>query len=207
MADALSRRHSLFSMLETEFLSFDNSNEFYEKDVVFSSIFSECHRGASKDFYLVNQYLFKVKRLCILQVSLRESLIKEHLYWPHIWKHINNHCKSCIACMKAKSKVQHHSLYTHLPIPFMPWVDISMDFVLGLPRTRKGGDSIFMVVDRFSKMVHFISCHKVDDATYIGNLFFKKNVRLHGIPRNIVGDFVGEAWNQTSLLYNLLPPT
>ena len=63
-----------------------------------------------------------------------------------------------------------------------------MDFVLGLPKTRGGRDSILMVVDHFSKMAHFIACTKVGNASHVVGLYFEHVVRLHGIPRTIVLD-------------------
>jgi len=54
----------------------------------------------------------------------------------------------------------------------MPWDDISMDFIMALPRTPRGKDVMMVVVDRFSKMAHFIACHKSNEATYIMDHFF-----------------------------------
>ena len=90
------------------------------------------------------------------------SVLQEHFYWPSMKRDVNRICDKCVTCRLAKSKVQPHGLYTPLPIPETPWTDISMDFVLGLPKNKYGRDSIFVVVDRFSKMAHFIPCHKTE---------------------------------------------
>ena len=76
-------------------------------------------------------------------------MLQEHFYWPHKKHDVHKFCEHCIVCKQSKSSVMSHGLYSPLPIPEYPWTDLSMDFVLGLPRTRNGKDSIFVVVDRF----------------------------------------------------------
>jgi hypothetical protein len=209
VADALSRRYALVSTLNAKLLGFEYVKELYVNDDDFATVFGACEKAAFGKFYRLDGYLFRENRLCVPNSSMRELLVREahggglmghfgvrktldvlheHFFWPKMKRDVERVCARCVTCRQAKSRVLPHGLYTPLPVPSAPLVDISMDFVLGLPRSWKGRDSIFVVVDRFSKMTHFISCHKTDDATHIADLFFREIVRLHGVPRSIVSD-------------------
>jgi len=77
-------------------------------------------------------------------------------------------------CKKAKSKVLPRGLYTPLPVPNEPWVEISMDFVLGLTRSTKGRDSTFVVVDKFQKWHILFLVTKLIMLFMLQNCFSKK---------------------------------
>ena len=84
--------------------------------------------------------------------------------------------------------MQLNGLYTPMPIPGAAWVDISMDSVLGLPRSKWGRDSIFVDMDRFSKIAYFFPNHKIDNATHVADLFFLEIVCLHAMPKTVVSN-------------------
>ena len=181
VVNALSRRYSLLNVLEVQYLGFDHIKEIYKDDLDFSLIYQECLKGGTKTFSSIMVFFSKEKDFVFPKGLLRQSLVREaheggllghfgvaktldtlheHFFWPHMCKSVHNFSEKCIECRKTKSKVQSHGLYTPLPIPTMHWVDISMDFILGLPKTTKGMDSIFVVVNRFSEMAHFIHATK-----------------------------------------------
>ncbi|GJW92757.1 putative reverse transcriptase domain-containing protein [Tanacetum coccineum] len=184
-ADALSRRSGLLVTMQVDVPGLDVIRDMVTVDPYFLVVLQGVQAGEKPDFFLHDGFLFKGNQLCIPDSSLRLQIIKElhsegHVgrdrtlqlvqasyFWPTMRKEVDRYVKRCRVCQVSKGTTTNAGLYMPLPVPLQPWVDISMDFVLGLPRTQRGNDSIFVVVDRFSKMVHFIPCKKTTDAVNV----------------------------------------
>ena len=223
VADALSMRHTMLATFHAIVPGFAAFTDLYANDPYFGRIWSDIETRVHADFVCQDGYLFRGDKLCVPQGSWRLQIIQElhnegHVgrdrtiqlvldsyYWPTLRRDVARFVERCVVCQSSKGHASNGGLYMPLPVPTQPWTDISMDFILGLPRTQRGHDSIFVVVDRFSKMAHFIPCKKTTDAVTVAQLFFRDVYRLHGLPLSIVSDrdsrFLSHFWR---MLWRLL---
>ena len=110
-------------------------------------------------------------------------------YWPNMLKSVKRYCQRCTVCQKTKPETTgQRGLFSPLPIPEGRWTDISLDFVTGVPRCKNGHDMILVVVDRFTKMAHFIPTRKTATAEQCAKLMVDNCFKLHGIPKRMVSD-------------------
>nr|GEX39167.1 hypothetical protein [Tanacetum cinerariifolium] len=128
-----------------------------------SEIWSKCDNGPFQQFSKLDDYLFKGARLCISLCSLREAIIleghagglaghfgrdktlallREQFYWPKMERDVNRLLERCRTCHIAKTHSSNAGLYTLLSVLVALWEDVSLDFVLGLPRTQRAKDSV-----------------------------------------------------------------
>ena len=86
------------------------------------------------------------------------ELVAPDCWWPGLRRTVETFVRSCDTYCRAKTpKHLPHDLLQPLPVPDGPWKSISVDFIVELPPSQ-GYDAILVVVDRFSKMAHFIPC-------------------------------------------------
>jgi hypothetical protein len=125
--------------------------------------------------------------------------LKEFYWWPNMKKHIADFVASCPVCQQVK--VEHQKPAGPLqPLLILQWKwkDITMDFVSGLPRGKKGNDVIWVIVDRLTKSALFLPMKMTDPIDKLARLYVNEVVRLHGVPLSIVSDrdprFTSRLW-------------
>ena len=126
------------------------------------------------------------------------ELVKRHFYWPGMVKDVEDFVRSCDICQRTKKITQAPAgLLQPIPPPNRPWEEITMDF-MSMEETSRGFNSIAVVIDRLSKMGHFIKTRKDITAKQFAQQFIDEVVQLHGLPKKIISDrnprFTSEFW-------------
>ncbi|WVZ49934.1 hypothetical protein U9M48_001249 [Paspalum notatum var. saurae] len=107
--------------------------------------------------------------------------LSQKFRWKGMKADVTNHVKQCDVCQRVKADHQKPAgLLQPLPIPAWKWDEVGMDFVTGLPNTKKGNDSICVIVDRLTKTAHFIPVKTTHGGAKLAQLYIENVVRLHG---------------------------
>jgi len=136
------------------------------------------------------------------------ELIRRNFWWPKMNERLIDFVRSCLECQKNKSS--HHAPYglsSPLELPYAPWQSIAMDFIMELPQSE-GCDQLCVIVDRFTKMAHFIPL-KEKTALDLARIFAKEIWKNHGLPTDIVSDrdsrFTSEVWREFLKILDIRP--
>jgi hypothetical protein len=128
--------------------------------------------------------------------------MKQNFFWPKMDQEVRDYVRSCDICQRDKvSRHKRYGLLQPLEIPYRPWTSISMDFITALPESD-GFTQIWVIVDRLTKMAHFIPLKTEEEAPVkeLAVTFAKEIWRLHGLPSDIVSDrdtrFTSHFWQE-----------
>jgi hypothetical protein len=130
------------------------------------------------------------------------QLVSRSFYWPHQRKYVNRYVDHCDTCKRIKP-IRHapFGLLKPLTPPHRPWDSISMDFITGLP-TAEGCNALWVVVDRLTKMAHFVACNDTMKPEDLAASFVTHIIRPHGIPADIISDrgslFTSQFWERVT---------
>jgi hypothetical protein len=115
--------------------------------------------------------------------------LKQKYWWYGLKRDVAAHVAKCDVCQRVKAEHQRPAGLLHpLKIPGWKWEEIGMDFIVGLPRTPAGYDSIWVIVDRLTKVAHFIPVRTNYTGVKLADLYMTWIVCLHGVPKKIVSD-------------------
>jgi hypothetical protein len=125
--------------------------------------------------------------------------LKQHYWWTKMKIEIARYVAKCDTCRRVKAiHMKTAGPLQSLSIPTWKWEDISMDFIVGLPRTTKGYDSIWVIVYRLTKIAHFLPVKTYYPVLTYAELYIARILSLHGVPKTIVSDrgpqFVSKFW-------------
>jgi hypothetical protein len=102
------------------------------------------------------------------------ATVKSQYYWPGMKKEVVDFILRCLECQKVKAEHRHPTdLLQPLPIPEWKWEVVTMDFITKLPRTNKQHDYIMVVVDKLTKVAHFIPVKLTHKATNIDDVYMR----------------------------------
>ena len=111
-------------------------------------------------------------------------------YWEGFKQFVKSCTDTCVRCQASKAVCQKPAgLLQSLKMPVRWWASISMDFVTALSLTPEGQDAILVVVDRLSKMAHFLPATTNATAEYVADFFVRQIARLHSVPSSVVPDW------------------
>jgi len=115
--------------------------------------------------------------------------LKQHYWWNGMKREIAHHVSRCLTCQQVKAEHQRPGgLLQPLPIPEWKWAKIAMDFVTALPRSLKGNNAVWVIVDRLTKSAHFLPFRVGQSTELLAEKYMKEIVQLYGVPATIVSD-------------------
>ena len=135
------------------------------------------------------------------------EIITRDFYWKGLTSWINDYVRSCDECQHNKSPWHAQcGLLQPLQVPYAVWYSISTNFITHLPESQ-GHTQIMVVVDRFTKMAHFIGLQENAMAKDVANAFLREVWKIHGLPSEIVSDmdakFSREFWESLCKLLGI----
>jgi len=107
--------------------------------------------------------------------------VKSHYYWPSLRLNVYQYIKECMSCLENKYERVKVQLLFPWPIPKGTWIEISMDFLLGLPLTLHKNNAVLVIADQFSKHAHFVPTKNIVTTSECVDLLVKEIFRHHGV--------------------------